>query len=126
MGGQNKLRPLWRHYYAGTQALIFVLDSRDLDRFEEAKTELYKIIQDREMKDCVLLVLTNKSDLQGGNRDRVDPRADSVAMTSEQITERLELAQMTGIRWKVQRSCAVSGEGLQEGFLWLVDQLKHQ
>ena len=25
VGGQDKIRPLWRHYYAGTQALIFVV-----------------------------------------------------------------------------------------------------
>merc|ERR1712146_743682 len=29
VGGQDKIRPLWRHYYAGTQALIFVVDSND-------------------------------------------------------------------------------------------------
>ncbi|CAK5120140.1 unnamed protein product [Meloidogyne enterolobii] len=33
VGGQEKIRPLWRHYYVGTQALIFVVDSADVDRF---------------------------------------------------------------------------------------------
>ncbi|KAK6053719.1 ADP-ribosylation factor family protein [Cooperia oncophora] len=32
VGGQDKIRPLWRHYYTGTQALIFVLDAADRDR----------------------------------------------------------------------------------------------
>lgn len=32
VGGQDKIRPLWRHYYAGTQGLIFIVDSNDSDR----------------------------------------------------------------------------------------------
>ena len=61
----------------GTQGLIFVIDSNDRDRIDEARTELTRIIQDREMKDALLLVFANKQDLQGGiymlspNTDRV-------------------------------------------------------
>ena len=29
VGGQDKIRPLWRHYYQNTQGLIFVVDSND-------------------------------------------------------------------------------------------------
>jgi ADP-ribosylation factor protein 6 len=50
----------------GTQGLIFVIDSNDATRIDEARTELTRIIQDREMKDALLLVFANKQDLQGG------------------------------------------------------------
>src|ERR1700744_2397284 len=75
VGGQDKIRPLWRHYFsgklpwtalvvivlnantpAGTQGLVFVIDSSDRERIDEARTELTRIIQDREMKDALLLV----------------------------------------------------------------------
>merc|ERR1719451_223836 len=36
VGGQDKIRPLWRHYYQNTQGLIFVIDSNDRDRIEDA------------------------------------------------------------------------------------------
>jgi ADP-ribosylation factor 6 len=49
----------------GTQGLIFVVDSNDRDRIDEARTELTRIIQDREMKDALLLVFANKQDVQG-------------------------------------------------------------
>ena len=29
VGGQDKIRPLWRHYFQNTQGLIFVVDSND-------------------------------------------------------------------------------------------------
>lgn len=66
VGGQDKIRPLWRHYYTGTQGLVFVVDSQDRERIDEAKQELHRILTDREMKDCLLLVFANKQDLPGG------------------------------------------------------------
>ena len=66
VGGQDKIRPLWRHYYAGTQGLIFVVDCADHERIEESKQELHKIINDREMRDAVVLVFANKQDLPNG------------------------------------------------------------
>lgn len=30
---QDKIRPLWRHYFTNTQGLIFVVDSNDRDRY---------------------------------------------------------------------------------------------
>jgi ADP-ribosylation factor 6 len=66
VGGQDKIRPLWRHYYTGTQGLVFVVDSKDEARIDEAKQELHRILSDREMKDCLLLVFANKQDLPGG------------------------------------------------------------
>merc|ERR1712154_71057 len=40
VGGQDKIRPLWRHYYQGTNGLIYVVDSNDRDRSEDAREEL--------------------------------------------------------------------------------------
>lgn len=31
VGGCDKIRPLWRHYYQNTQALIFVIASNDTE-----------------------------------------------------------------------------------------------
>lgn len=66
VGGQDKIRPLWRHYYTGTQGLIFVVDCADKDRIEEARQELHRIINDREMKDAIILIFANKQDLSEG------------------------------------------------------------
>lgn len=52
--------------YTGTQGLIFVIDSNDRSRIDEAGKELHRIILDREMKEALLLVFANKQDIQGG------------------------------------------------------------
>ncbi len=66
VGGQDKIRPLWRHYYTGTQGLIFVVDCADRDRIDEARQELHRIINDREMRDTIILIFANKQDLPDG------------------------------------------------------------
>lgn len=44
VGGQDKIRPLWRHYFQNTQGLIFVVDSNDKERITEASEELAKMV----------------------------------------------------------------------------------
>ena len=59
-------------YHTGTQGLIFVVDSSDRTRIDEARQELQRIVSDREMRDSLLLVFANKQDVSGGRcRNRV-------------------------------------------------------
>lgn len=111
VGGQDKIRPLWRHYYTGTQGLIFVVDSNDRDRIDEARQELHRIINDREMRDALLLVFANKQDL---------PQA----MSPADITDKLGLHRLRDRNWFVQPSCATTGDGLFEGLTWLNQNVK--
>lgn len=43
-----------------------MVDSTDRDRIEEARLELHKIVNDREMRDVIILVFANKQDLKDG------------------------------------------------------------
>ncbi|KAL7170219.1 hypothetical protein ACSBR2_035142 [Camellia fascicularis] len=51
VGGQDKIRPLWRHYFQNTQGLIFVVDSNDQDRVVEARDELHRMLNEDELRD---------------------------------------------------------------------------
>lgn len=113
VGGQDKIRPLWRHYYTGTQGLIFVIDSSDRERIEEARQELYKIAMDRGMSDVPILIFANKQDMPN-------------TMKPHEIQQRLELSHgpLRQRNWFVQPSTAVSGEGIYEGLSWLMTFVK--
>merc|ERR1711920_1061907 len=104
VGGQDKIRPLWRHYFQNTQGVIFVVDSNDRERID-ASNSSEASAQD-ELRDAVLLVFANKQDL---------PNALSVA----EITERLKLNAIRNRSWYIQATCATSGDGLYEGLDWL-------
>merc|ERR1719164_113324 len=60
IGGQDKIRKLWRYYYQGTQGLIFVVDSSDRDRLADARDELHKLLREEEMSHTKVLVYANK------------------------------------------------------------------
>jgi small GTP-binding protein len=68
VGGQDKIRPLWRHYFQNTQGLIFVVDSNDRERIGEAREELMRMLAEDELRDAVLLIFANKQvcNLWGG------------------------------------------------------------
>ncbi len=97
VGGQDKLRPLWRSYTRCTDGIIFVIDSCKEDRLEEAKLELLRFCK----IGVPLLVLANKQDLPAA----VDP---------DQLEQRLGLNELDTSCF-VQSTCAVTGEGLEEG-----------
>ena len=47
VGGQTELRDLWRHYYPGTNAVVWVVDSADKKRLahsNESNINVCKII----------------------------------------------------------------------------------
>jgi GTPase SAR1 family protein len=122
VGGQDKIRPLWRHYFQNTQGVIFVVDSGDRERLNVVKEELEKMLGEDELKGASLLVFANKQDLP-------------YALSKGEIVERLGLLALTGSSngnggqhkartWHIQSTCATTGEGLYEGFDWLLQTLK--
>jgi len=121
VGGQEKLRPLWRHYYVGTNAVIFVIDSNDPNRIASAKgyqertvkDELYLLLQDENLKKATLLIFCNKQDLPN-------------ALSVEEIEKRLELKKITTHTWKAYGVIGTTGEGLQEGLDWLHESLEQK
>jgi ADP-ribosylation factor 1/2 len=104
VGGQDKIRLLWRHYYQNTQGLIFVVDSADKDRIDIAREELQRMLSEEDLRDAVLLVFANKQDMG--------------VMTVPEITEKLGLHQMRR-EWYIQGTCALTGDGLYDGLDWL-------
>lgn len=111
-GGQERIRPLWRHYFTGTNALIYVVDSLDIDRLDELKKELMRVINDKELANCLLIVLANKQDMPG-------------AIKPKELIERFELNRLTGDHtWSVMPTIAIDGTGLVELFNWISSHSK--
>eukprot|EP00470_Lotharella_oceanica_P015251 CAMPEP_0170182778 /NCGR_PEP_ID=MMETSP0040_2-20121228/28823_1 /TAXON_ID=641309 /ORGANISM="Lotharella oceanica, Strain CCMP622" /LENGTH=169 /DNA_ID=CAMNT_0010428321 /DNA_START=216 /DNA_END=725 /DNA_ORIENTATION=- len=114
IGGQDKIRKLWRHYYENTDAVIFVVDSSDRERLPMATTELEKTLAFDELQKASLLVFANKQDL---------PKA----LPTQAIADGLGLEKMkSGRSWFVQGASATAGEGLREGMDWLAKTLKRR
>lgn len=106
IGGQSKLRPLWRFYFQGADAIIYVVDAADQSRLDEAAEELHRVFEDDALRDCKLLVFANKQD---------HPSCASV----HQLRDRLRLELVTKNASKIVPTVAVTGEGVYEGLEWL-------
>jgi len=106
VGGQDKIRPLWRHYYTNVDALIYVVDANDKERFELASEELHRLLSEDQLRTCPLLVLANKMDLK-------------TAAPADKVMEALQLTRVRHRSWYVQGCSAISGSGVYEGMDWL-------
>eukprot|EP00403_Amphidinium_massartii_P019224 CAMPEP_0178410956 /NCGR_PEP_ID=MMETSP0689_2-20121128/21249_1 /TAXON_ID=160604 /ORGANISM="Amphidinium massartii, Strain CS-259" /LENGTH=194 /DNA_ID=CAMNT_0020032153 /DNA_START=93 /DNA_END=677 /DNA_ORIENTATION=+ len=113
IGGQEKIRGLWRHYLPSVSAIIFVVDSADRDRIDIVREELENLLREPETGKACLLVFANKQDLPN-------------AMTQEEVTAKLGLQEMRGRDYFVQQAQATKGAGLFEGLDWLTKTLSKQ
>lgn len=109
IGGQDRLRPLWRHYYEGTNGIIFVVDSCDKTRLKIARDEVAKMMDEPALHDARLVVFANKQDMPN-------------ALTAAEVISALELRNLKQ-QWFVQPTSATSGIGLYEGLDWLATAL---
>lgn len=112
LGGQVHFRTIWESYLAGSDAIIFVIDSADESRFPEAKKELWKyVIENKNLSDRIpILILANKQDL---------PEAKS---TSDLISA-LGLNQTELHSYMILGVSALSGQGLVDAMNWLAERV---
>ena len=68
-------------------------------------------VQEEELKDAILLIFANKQDQKG-------------AYNAAQITEAMELSKIKNRQWSIQETAAIKGQGMFEGFDWLVTCIK--
>jgi small GTP-binding protein len=101
VGGQYKIRQLWRYYFQNSQGLIYVVDSSDTLRFAESSEELHAIMNNDEMRDVPVVVIANKQDLPN-------------AVSCGEMASKLGLDKLKN-KWFIQSACAVTGEGIYEG-----------
>ena len=103
-------RPYWRNYYDQTDALIYVIDSADRKRMEETAVELQQLLDEERLSHVPLLVMANKQDLLN-------------ALSPAEISTELNLNELRERTWQILPCSAKTGEGLQEGMEWLVEQI---
>jgi len=115
-GSCDKTRPLWRHFYRECCALVYVVDSTDSKRLDQAAEQLEEALELGQdlASDWPVLVLANKQDAPG-------------AMGIPELAQRMGLSdRLCHRRWHAQPCCALSGDGLHEAMAWLTDALQRR
>jgi len=106
LGGHKAARHLWKKYHAIADGIVFMVDSADTDRLDEAKQELHGILEDPDIKHVPLVIMANKCDLK-------------YAFGREALMKAL------GIDDSVQlfRTSVVQNMGYQEALRWLASKI---
>jgi len=111
LGGDYRNKLIWRYYYDKSDGAIFVFDSldRDKERCENSAEELHRL-SSQMAEDRPLLIFANKQDFKD-------------AMNMEEINENLRTRNLRQKTWYIQLCSAKTGEGLNEGFEWIWNNL---
>mmetsp|Transcript_25557 Transcript_25557/g.33424 ORF Transcript_25557/g.33424 Transcript_25557/m.33424 type:complete len:194 (-) Transcript_25557:57-638(-) len=111
LGGQVRMRSIWEKYYKDTHGMIFVIDSADVARFEEAKLAFDTLLHHPNLDEIPIMLMANKQDLPN-------------AIHREDISVNFEEASVKSRSIRVQGASAITAQGLSEGMLWISEEAK--
>ena len=110
IGGQTTIRSYWRNYFEETDGVIWVVDSSDKLRIQDCKEELHNLLKQEKLAGATLLVFCNKQDING-------------ALKVEEIKNLLDLNTITTRHWMIMPCCGLTGNGLENGLNWIMDDI---
>lgn len=115
LGGHEAVRHLWEDYACDADAVVWLVDATDADRFEEARDELDALVAEGTVEGVPVAVLLNKCDMEAARR-------------SEEVAAAIgfeELCMRQGEDYmQMFRISVLKGEGYQEAFQWVASFLR--
>uniref|UniRef100_A0A0D6QSJ9 GTP-binding protein SAR1A n=1 Tax=Araucaria cunninghamii TaxID=56994 RepID=A0A0D6QSJ9_ARACU len=123
LGGHQIARRVWKDYYAKVDAVVYLVDAADKERFAESKKELDALLSDDSLTNVPFLILGNKIDIP-------------YAASEEELRYSLGLANYTTGKGKVNLAdsnvrpievfmCSIVRKmGYGDGFKWMSQYIK--
>lgn len=123
LGGHEIARRVWKDYYAKVDAIVFLVDAVDRDRFVESKKELDSLLSDDGLSNVPFVILGNKIDIP-------------LAVSEDELRFALGLTSLTTGKGKVDMResnmrpievfmCSVVRRmGYGDGFRWVSQYIK--
>ncbi len=117
LGGHTVARKVWSEYFQQVDAVVYMVDTVDRERFSESKAELDGLLGTEGLTDVPFLILANKIDVpQAASEEEVRGALGLHNMTTGKGT----VAVSSGVR-PIEIFCCsvVKRMGYKEGFQWL-------
>jgi|EP01043_Picozoa_sp_COSAG02_P037649 GTP-binding protein SAR1 len=117
LGGHTVARKVWSEYFQQVDAVVYMVDTVDRERFTESKAELDGLLGTEGLTDVPFLILANKIDVpQAASEEEVRGALGLHNMTTGKGT----VAVTSGVR-PIEIFCCsvVKRMGYKEGFQWL-------
>lgn len=122
LGGHSQARRVWKDYFPAVDAIVFLIDTSDRERFVESKNELQSLLTDDSLLNCPVLILGNKIDKHGAaSEDETRNYFGLYGMTTgKTATPRSE---MSGRPIELFMCSVLMRQGYGDGFRWLANYI---
>ena len=112
LGSQNSFRVIWDKYYSEAHGLIYIVDSSDKERLDEAVSVFKDMIRHTDLLNIPILIMANKQDLEG-------------ALGIEKLEGAFDVKNVARSRpCRVQLCSAYTREGITDAMDYLMEQVK--
>ncbi|CAI9779734.1 unnamed protein product [Fraxinus pennsylvanica] len=123
LGGHQIARRVWKDYYAKVDAVVYLVDASEKERFMESKKELDALLLDESLANVPFLVLGNKIDVSyAASEDELRYYLGLTGLNTGK--SKVDLTE-TNIRPLELFMCSIVRKmGYGEGFEWLSQYIK--
>ncbi|PVU84941.1 hypothetical protein BB559_007289 [Furculomyces boomerangus] len=111
IGGQPRFRSMWERYCRGVNAIVFVVDSADHAKIDQARAELWSLLEKPQLYNIPVLVLGNKNDLDE-------------ALTAEELIDAINLKNITNRDMACYSISAKNQTNIDITLQWLIKHSK--
>ncbi|KAG7653631.1 Small GTP-binding protein domain [Arabidopsis suecica] len=123
LGGHQIARRVWKDYYAKVDAVVYLVDAYDRERFVESKRELDALLSDEALANVPCLILGNKIDIPYASSE--DELSNHLGLTNFTTGKGNVSLEDSGVRPLEVFMCSIVRKmGYGEGFKWLSQYIK--
>lgn len=122
LGGHEAARTLWSSYFPQVDAVVYLVDSNDRERFPEAKKELDRLLATEGLGNTPFLILGNKIDMpRAASEPELRAALGLVETTGKETTS---IPKDSGVRPIEMFMCSIlKKSGYDTGLKWITNFL---
>ncbi|KAH7646205.1 secretion-associated Ras-related 1 [Dermatophagoides farinae] len=122
LGGHSQARRVWKDYFPAVDAIVFLIDACDRERFPEAKYELDSLLCDEQLSNCPVLILGNKIDKMGAaSEDEIRGYFNLNGQTTGKA--KIAKSELPGRPLELFMCSVLRRQGYGEGFRWIAQYI---